>query len=210
MIRLITAGDRKVMLRLNQWAAPRWIREWMLLATRAGDGWLWIALGRAASVGGRRSGVSMRWARLSRSADRRAVVVFRAETVDRAGAPLRHRTALLGATAAARPLLFSLRPYDYRFRDCGAHRSVLLRILLLAGLIFCALSIASSRVLLGLHYLSDVLAGIVIGCAIGHRTRFRCWVPVYNSRMGDLRNANASRQRCFACCCAHASHGQRK
>ena len=38
---------------------------------------------------------------------------------------------------------------------------------LLAGLIFCALSVAASRVILGLHYLSDVLIGIVIGTTIG-------------------------------------------
>jgi len=38
---------------------------------------------------------------------------------------------------------------------------------LLPGLVFCALSIASSRIVLGLHYLSDVLAGMLIGCTIG-------------------------------------------
>lgn len=32
-----------------------------------------------------------------------------------------------------------------------------------AGLIFCALSIAISRILLGMHFLSDVLAGAAIG-----------------------------------------------
>jgi len=34
-------------------------------------------------------------------------------------------------------------------------------------LIFCAMSVAASRVLLGLHYLTDVLAGIALGCLIG-------------------------------------------
>ncbi|MEP6716691.1 MAG: phosphatase PAP2 family protein, partial [Terriglobia bacterium] len=38
---------------------------------------------------------------------------------------------------------------------------------MLAGLIFCAMSVAASRVLLGLHYLSDVLVGIAIGCTFG-------------------------------------------
>src|ERR1019366_4420508 len=45
MIRRIAAGDRKVMLHVNQWLAPKWIRAWMLGASRAGDGWLWIVLG---------------------------------------------------------------------------------------------------------------------------------------------------------------------
>ncbi len=38
---------------------------------------------------------------------------------------------------------------------------------LMVGLIFCALSVAASRVILGLHYLSDVVAGMLIGILIG-------------------------------------------
>ena len=37
--------DHAVMRRVNRWAAPRWFRVWMLAATRAGDGWLWAAIG---------------------------------------------------------------------------------------------------------------------------------------------------------------------
>lgn len=34
-------------------------------------------------------------------------------------------------------------------------------------LFFLALSIALSRVVLGMHYLSDVLAGVILGVALG-------------------------------------------
>ena len=34
-------------------------------------------------------------------------------------------------------------------------------------LIFLALSIALSRIVLGMHFLSDVLAGIILGVALG-------------------------------------------
>ena len=37
--------DHRVMRRVNSWSAPRWIRYWMLTATRMGDGWLWYSLG---------------------------------------------------------------------------------------------------------------------------------------------------------------------
>jgi undecaprenyl-diphosphatase len=36
-----------------------------------------------------------------------------------------------------------------------------------ATLFFLALSIASSRIVLGMHFLSDVLAGMVLGVALG-------------------------------------------
>ena len=35
------------------------------------------------------------------------------------------------------------------------------------GLLFCAVSVALSRILLGMHFLSDVLAGAAIGTALG-------------------------------------------
>jgi undecaprenyl-diphosphatase len=34
------------------------------------------------------------------------------------------------------------------------------------GLLFCAVSVAISRILLGMHFLSDVLAGATIGTAL--------------------------------------------
>jgi undecaprenyl-diphosphatase len=38
---------------------------------------------------------------------------------------------------------------------------------LLMGLVFCAASVGASRVILGLHYASDVAVGAVIGTGIG-------------------------------------------
>jgi undecaprenyl-diphosphatase len=37
--------DRRVMRRMQRWHAPRWIRFWMIYATRLGDGWVWYSLG---------------------------------------------------------------------------------------------------------------------------------------------------------------------
>ena len=42
---LITRGDYSVMRRANNWVAPRWVRLYVLSATRGGDGWLWYAMG---------------------------------------------------------------------------------------------------------------------------------------------------------------------
>jgi undecaprenyl-diphosphatase len=40
------------------------------------------------------------------------------------------------------------------------------------GLFFCALSIAMSRILLGMHFLSDVVAGALIGTGLGYLAYF--------------------------------------
>ena len=72
---------------------------------------------------------------------------------------------MLGQNPAAGPFLFPSGHTITAFAvavPLGAYYPVLL-----PGLLFCALSIASSRIVLGLHYLSDVLAGILIGCTIG-------------------------------------------
>ena len=37
----------------------------------------------------------------------------------------------------------------------------------LPGLLFCAASVAASRILLGMHFLTDVIAGAIVGSALG-------------------------------------------
>ena len=45
VLEFIAARDYKLMRRVHRWPAPRWIRVWMICATRGGDGWLWYAMG---------------------------------------------------------------------------------------------------------------------------------------------------------------------
>src|SRR5436305_11058015 len=52
LLTFISGGDRRLMLRLTRWPAPRWIRVWMLFATRAGDGWLWYGIAIAIALFG--------------------------------------------------------------------------------------------------------------------------------------------------------------
>jgi undecaprenyl-diphosphatase len=35
-------------------------------------------------------------------------------------------------------------------------------------LLFCALSVATSRIMLGMHFLSDVVAGAILGAGLGY------------------------------------------
>src|SRR5713226_122947 len=45
MFSYLTTRDQNLMRRLNGWRPPRWVRVWMVLASRLGDGWLWWSIG---------------------------------------------------------------------------------------------------------------------------------------------------------------------
>jgi len=164
MFRFITAGDRRIMLRVNRWKAPQWIQRWMVFASRGGDGWLWSAVGLVLLLfGGQERFAALQAGFVSVGAGQLTFFVLkRLIGRERPCATEPHCWASLlppdrfsfpsGHTITAFAITFSLGLYYPA---------------LLVGLIFCALSVASSRVILGLHYLSDVLAGIAIGSAIG-------------------------------------------
>ena len=163
MLNYISHRDHKLMRRVNRWPAPRWIRLWALCATRGGDGWLWYGMA--------------------------AIILI-------VGGPLRFRALFAAALAAAsgiaifltlkkatgrrRPCVFephcwaTLLPPD-QFSFPSGHTITAFAVALslsrwnpdlAAGLLFCAISIAASRILLGMHFLSDVLAGAAIGAIL--------------------------------------------
>src|ERR1700716_463967 len=44
-VRTLTLPDYAVMRRMNRWRPPRWLRWWMIVSTRGGDGWFWLLCG---------------------------------------------------------------------------------------------------------------------------------------------------------------------
>jgi len=160
MLNFITRRDHTLMRRLNRWHAPRWVRVWMLLATRAGDGWLWYLLGAAILLFG---------------GDDRFYATGTAALA--AGAGIAIFLTLKKATGRRRPCAFephcwaTLLPPD-QFSFPSGHTITAFSVAvslthfypdLTVGLLFCALSVAASRILLGMHFLSDVVAGAAIG-----------------------------------------------
>jgi len=165
MLQSIVSRDHRLMRRINRWPAPKWIRLWMICATRGGDGWLWYAM-------------------------LAAIAAF--------GGPERFRAVAASALAAGVGIALFLwlkRFYGRRRPNCyephcwatllppdqfsfpSGHTitafamAVPLALFypsLVAGLIFCASSIAISRILLGMHFLSDVLVGAILGSALGY------------------------------------------
>jgi undecaprenyl-diphosphatase len=160
----IERRDHRLMRRLNRWRAPRWIRYWMIAATRMGDGWLWYALGIILLV----YGGPQRFLAVGASGTAAIVGIF----VFKALKSLSHRRR----PCQLEPHCWSkVLPPD-RFSFPSGHTMTAFSIALVvsyfypsleATLFFLAASIAVSRIVLGMHFLSDVLAGVVLGVALG-------------------------------------------
>jgi undecaprenyl-diphosphatase len=161
----LSAGDHRLMLRVNGWKPPRWMRLWMVAATRGGDGWLWYAMGMVIALAG--------------GPERFRALVAAVAAVS-VGIAL--QLALKRACGRKRPCALAphcwttLLPPD-KFSFPSGHTIIAFAVALslgmfypelLPGLLFCAASVALSRILLGMHFLSDVLAGAVLGTALGY------------------------------------------
>jgi len=163
----IARRDQRLMLRVHRWPAPRWIRIWMLAATRGGDGWLWYAMGAVILlIGGEDRFYAVAAAML-------AVATGIALFLELKKITGRRRPCALEPHCWAHLL-----PPD-QFSFPSGHTITAFAVAvslscfypaLTAGLLFCAVSVASSRILLGMHFLSDVVAGALIGSMLGYFT----------------------------------------
>ncbi len=160
----IDRRDHRLMRQMNRWRAPRWFRIWMIVATRMGDGWIWYGLGLMLLAYGGPQRYSAIGA--AGSAAVLGILVF---------------TALKRLSQRPRPC--QIEPHCWskvlppdRFSFPSGHTMTAFSIALVVSyfypslegvLFFLALSIAVSRIVLGMHFLSDVLAGVVMGVALG-------------------------------------------
>jgi undecaprenyl-diphosphatase len=160
----IRARDHRIMKRVHGWRAPRWIRLWMMLATRGGDGWLWYAMAAVILL----FGGPVRFAALGAMGLSAAGTIFLFLRLKRLTG--RKRPCHIEPHCWA-----TLLPPD-QFSFPSGHTMTAFAVAtclsvfypsLTAGLFFCAVSIAISRVILGMHFLSDVLAGAAIGVLAG-------------------------------------------
>jgi undecaprenyl-diphosphatase len=153
------------MRRVNRWMPPRWMRLWMVAATRGGDGWLWYAVGLAVGL----DGGPQRFHALLAAVLAVSVGITLFLWLKRVCG--RKRPCSLETHSWA-----TLLPPD-QFSFPSGHTITAFAMVvsvgtfypaMLIGLIFCAFSVALSRILLGMHFLSDVVAGAVIGSALGY------------------------------------------
>lgn len=156
----IESRDHRVMRRVNRWSAPRWFRMFMIVATRMGDGWLWYATGASVLIWGG----TERFAAVGSSGLAVLCGILLFLFLKRASH--RKRPCELEPHCWA-----SILPPD-QFSFPSGHSITAFAIavtlggfypVLLAGLLLVAISIAASRIILGMHFLSDVVAGSLIG-----------------------------------------------
>ena len=157
-------GDHHLMRKANNWEAPHWVRLYAVAATRAGDGWLWYAVGLAILL----FGGSERFAALGAAglAAFLSVLLFqwlKQFTGRRRPCAIEpHRWAtLLPPDQFSFPSGHTMTAFAVAISLSLSYPSVTI------GLLFCAFSIAASRILVGMHFLSDVVAGALIGALIG-------------------------------------------
>jgi undecaprenyl-diphosphatase len=164
LIENINTRDHRLMRRVHRWRAPRWIRLWMICATRGGDGWLWYVLAAGILLGGGENRFRATAACTLAVATGIACFLY-----------LKRLTGRKRPCHTEPHCWATLLPPD-QFSFPSGHTITAFAVAvplslwypsLLVGLFFCALSIALSRILLGMHYLSDVVAGALIGSTLG-------------------------------------------
>lgn len=165
VLHLIETGDHRLMQRVHAWPAPRWVRWWMVCATRGGDGWLWYSFcALILAVGGPERFAAVAAASLAACMGIALFLLLKRICN-------RTRPCHIQPHCWARllpPDQFSF-PSGHTITAFAVSTPLAIAYPFLAlPLLFCALSVAVSRVVLGMHFLSDVLAGAAIGAGLGY------------------------------------------
>ena len=160
----IQSNDYRLMRRVHRWRAPRWFRILMIAATRGGDGWLWYTLGLILLI----YGGDHRLAAIGAGASAAVGGIFLFRMLKHASR--RKRPCEIEPHCWAKIL-----PPD-RYSFPSGHAITAFGVAVSLGLFYpelqgCLLAaaflISGSRIILGMHFLSDVMAGSAIGALLG-------------------------------------------
>jgi undecaprenyl-diphosphatase len=160
----IQSNDHRLMRRVHRWRAPKWFRMVMITATRGGDGWLWYAFGLILLA----CGGEQRFAAIAAGGSSAVAGIFLFRVLKYSSRRKRPCEIEPHCWASILP------PDKYSFPSGHSITAFAVAVsvglfypYLLEGLLLAAFLIAASRIILGMHFLSDVLAGAAIGVGLG-------------------------------------------
>jgi undecaprenyl-diphosphatase len=164
MLHLIIERDHSLMRKIHHWSPPEWLRTVMVCTTRAGDGWLWYGVGAILLLCGDKSKLQALLAGTSATGLGLAIYSIVKRTTRRT------RPCLVEPNLWAHVL-----PPD-RYSFPSGHSIAAFAIAASVGLFYpafmsplllAAALIALSRVMLGMHFVSDVIVGSLLGTILG-------------------------------------------
>jgi undecaprenyl-diphosphatase len=158
------AAEYRLCRRLNRGVAHRGVRVFFKTASRLGDGVIWYALMLALPFLFGDRGFRVALIMLVSSAAGLAAYKFLKRTFVRERPFIRHAGISLAGAPLDRysfPSGHTLHAVAFTWQACAAFPE------LAFVLVPLALAIAASRVVLGLHYPTDVLVGALLGAASG-------------------------------------------
>ena len=157
--------DHQVMRKVHRWRAPRWLRYWMIASTKLGDGWIWYSIGIALLLLGGES----RFVAFGAAATAEAATVILFRFIKKVSK--RKRPCQLESHCWSK----ILPPDQFSFPSGHAMSAFAIAVPLLilypqlaAALLALSVSIAVSRVILGMHFVSDVVVGSLMGAGLGY------------------------------------------
>ena len=154
-IHLVAHSDDWVSGRVHTWRPPRWVQVWMVASTRLGDGWVWLVMVVLAP---------------SRAPLAETVVAIVAVNVAQVALKRSFRRARPSGPVSwwdiHAPDQFSF-PSGHTMNAFAVATLVTVHVPVAAPLAFAvAASVGASRVVLELHYVSDVAAGATLGTVL--------------------------------------------
>ncbi|HET9400078.1 MAG TPA: phosphatase PAP2 family protein [Candidatus Acidoferrales bacterium] len=160
----IQSGDHRIMRSVHHWRPPKWFRKAMVIFTRMGDGWLWYALAAGILLfGGPHRFLAL--ASAASAAGAGILIFMGVKRVSRRQRPCELEPHCWSMIAP---------PDEFSFPSGHAITAFAIAVSLEFfypglgwALLFVAFGIAASRIVLGMHFLSDVLAGSSIGALLG-------------------------------------------
>ena len=161
----IEQRDLRLMRRLHRWRPPRSIRIFMLAMSRLGNGWLWYSLGIFILIGGGQN----RYRAFFAGAFGALVAILIFQRVK----PLSHRRR----PCEIEPHCWAVLSPPDRFSFPSGHAMTSFAIAVAVGsfypqcqpsLLAVAAMIAVSRIIVGMHFLTDIVVGAMMGALIGY------------------------------------------